>query len=80
MALAGIHVPVVGHTPHKGCCSVCVPRVSSSCLLPLPEILQDQQACLIQAPLKSLLLPWVLEQVRLCVCAVRVSLYFPQPF
>ena len=59
---------------------VSVLRMSSSCLLPLPEILQDQQVGLTQAPLKSLLLPWVLEQVRLCMCAVRVSLYFPQPF
>ena len=47
--------------------SVYVPRVSCSCLLPLWEILQDQQVGLTQAPFKLLLLPWVPEYMRFCV-------------
>ena len=54
-----------------------VPRVSSRCLLPLGEALQDQQVGLTQAPFKSLLLPGVLECVRFCVCPLRVESLFP---
>ena len=41
-------------------------------LLPLWEILQDQQVGLTQAPFKLLLLPWVPEGVRLCMCCLSV--------
>lgn len=51
-------------------------RVSSTCLLPLLEALQDQQA-LTQDPFKLLLRPWVLEHVRFCVYPLGVeSLFF----
>ena len=43
--------------------SVCVPRVSPRCLLPLWKTLQDQQVGPRQASFKLLLLPWVLEHV-----------------
>ena len=59
-----------GKTGSQNCsASVSVPRVSSSCLLPLWETLQDQQVDLTQAPFKWLLLPWVLECV-IFVCAL----------
>lgn len=51
-------------------------RVSSTCLLPLLEALQDQQA-LTQDPFKLLLLPWVLEHVRFCVYPLGVESLFP---
>ena len=58
--------------------SVCVPRVSFSCLLPLQDTLQYQWVGLTQAPFKLLLLPWVLEHVRFCVCPLSVaSLFLP---
>ena len=58
--------------------SIYVLRVSSSCLLPLVEPLQDQQEGLIQAPFKLLLLPRVSECVRFGVCPLRVeSLFYP---
>ena len=50
-----------------------VSSVSSSCLLPLWEALQDQQVGLIQALFKLLFLPWVLEHVRFCVHFLRVE-------
>ena len=53
--------------------SVCVLRVSSSCLLPLWETSQDQQLGLTQAPFKLLLFPWALERVRFCVCPLGVE-------
>ena len=53
--------------------SVCVPRVSSSCLLPLQKALQDQQVGLTQAPFKWLLLPWLPERVRFCVVVESLS-------
>ena len=59
--------------PEVATTSVCVPRVSSICLLPVQETLQDQQVGLTQAPLKSLPLPWVLEHVRFCVRSLRVE-------
>lgn len=45
-------------------------RVSSSCLLPPQEPLQDQQMGLTQDFFKWLLLPWVLECVEICVCSL----------
>lgn len=45
-------------------------RVSSSCLLPPQEPLQDQQMGLTQDFFKWLLLRWVLECVEFCVCSL----------
>ena len=59
--------------------SVCVPRVSSSCLLSLQETLQDQQVGLTQAPFKLLLLPWILECELLCVPFKRGVSISPSP-
>lgn len=57
--------------------SVC-PQVELSFLLPLSrEALQDQQVVLISS-LQSLLLPWVPEQVRLCVAFKSEVFHFPQ--
>ena len=53
--------------------SIYVPRVRSSCLLPLWEALQDQQVGLTQASFKLLILPWVSEHVRLCGHCLRVE-------
>ena len=61
----------------NGCPLVYVPRVSSSCLLPLQEVLQGQQVRLIQVPFKLLLLPLVPEQVRFCMNRLRVESLFP---
>lgn len=47
-----------------------VVRVSSSCLLPPQEPLQDQQMGLTQDFFKWLLLCWVLECVEFCVCSL----------
>ena len=52
--------------------SVCFIRVSSYCLMPVQEILQDQQVGVTQAPFKLLLL-WVLEHVRFCVHSLRLE-------
>ena len=68
MALASTSVHMV-----NGCPSVYVPRVSPSCILPLWEALQDQKAVLTHAPFKLLLLPWVSEHVRFCVCPLIVE-------
>ena len=46
-----------------------------SFLLRLQEALQDQQVVLISY-FQSLLLPWVPEQVRFCVCLLRVKFSF----
>ena len=51
--------------------------VSSSCLLPLQEALQDQQVGLIQAPFKLVFLPWVSKYVRFGVHPLRVKSTFP---
>ena len=56
--------------------TVYVPRVSSHCLLSLWKSLQDQQVGLTQDPFKLLLLPWVLEHVRFCVCPLRIESLF----
>ena len=77
MALDSTNVHVVEQVPKMSAASVYVPRVSCSFLLPLQEILQDQQVSLTQAPFKLLLLPWVLECVRFCVHPLRVESLFP---
>ena len=53
------------------------PEWSFSHFLPLQETLQDQQVGLTQAPFRLLLLPWVLENVRFCVCPLRIESVFP---
>ena len=63
---------------------------SSTCLPPQGELqlgvpctstllLQDthQQVGLAQAPMRLLLLPWVLVHVRFCVCHLKVKSLFP---
>ena len=60
--------------------SVYVPRLSSSCLLPLWEAVQVQQVGLTQAPFKLLLLPLVLAPVRFCVHPLRVESLFLTAF
>ena len=57
--------------------NIYVLRVSTSCLLPLWETLQDQQVILTQDLFKLLLLTWVPECVRFCVCPLRVESLFP---
>ena len=52
-------------------------RLSTNCLLPLCETVQDQQVGLIQTPFKLLLLIWVPEHVRFCVHPLRVECLFP---
>lgn len=49
---------------------------ASSCLLPFWETLQDQQVGLNQAPFKCLLLSWVPEHVRFCICPLRFESLF----
>ena len=55
--------------------TVCVPRVSFSCLLPLWKTLSVIRFH--QAPFKLVLLPWVPEHVRYCVLCLRVESLFP---
>ena len=52
--------------------SVCVPRVSCSCFLPLWESLQDKQVGLTQITFKLLLLPWV-QVCEIFLCPLRVE-------
>ena len=77
MALASTSVHVVEQAPQMAPASVCVLRVSASCLLPLQEALQDQSVRLTQVSFKLLLLPWVPEHVRFCVHSSRVESLFP---
>ena len=56
---------------------VCIPRVSSNCLLPLWGGVPDQQVGLTQAPFKLLHLPEVLECVSFCVSPFKVESPFP---
>lgn len=49
--------------------SVCIPRMSSICLLPLQEVLKDWQVGLIQVHFKLLMHSWIPKQVRFA-CAV----------
>ena len=58
-------------TPETASASIYVPRGNFSCLLLLQEALQDQQVCLPHTSFKMLLLPWILEQVTLCVSPLR---------
>lgn len=53
-------------SPSVSATGVCVPRVSLNRPPPLQETLQEQQVGLAQAPIKLLLLPWVLVRVRFC--------------
>ena len=53
----------------NGCfSSVCIPRGSTSWLLPLQKVLQDQQVGLTWAPFKLMPLCWDLQHVRFCGC------------
>ena len=63
--------------PNMSDTGVFVPRVSCSHSLPLQEILQGQQVDLAQAPIKVLLLPWVLVHMRFCVSPLRVKSFSP---
>ena len=60
--------------------SVYVSRVSSSCLLPFWETLQNQQVGLTQTSFKLLLLLWVPKHLRFCVCPLKVESLFPTAF
>ena len=74
MTLASIGVLRVEWAPPNGCHQQVLGNwVSPTCLPPLQEVLQDQHLDLIQIPFKLLLLPWVLEHVRFCVCPLRVD-------
>ena len=53
------------------------PTVSHSLPLPQLETLQNTQVSLIQAPMMSLILPWVLVSTRPCVHSPRVEFLFP---
>lgn len=53
--------------------SACESRESFICFLPLQEALEDQQVGVTQAPFRLLLLPWVLEHVRLSVHPLGVE-------
>ena len=78
MALVNTTVHMVEQAPKSGCHQCLCPRVISSCLpVSLWETLQDQQVGLTQVPFNLLLLPWVLEQVRFCMCPFRVESLFP---
>ena len=57
--------------------SVCVPRASRSCFLPLQETFEDQQVGLVRDPRELQLLPLVPERGRLCVCPLRGKSFFP---
>ena len=63
MTLPSTTVQLVVGAPQMAAATVCVPGVTSRCLLPLQEALQDQEVALTQAPFKLLLLSWVLEHV-----------------
>ena len=53
--------------------SVYIPRGTSSCLLPLQEVLQGQQVSLTQGLINVLLLPCISEHVRFHVCPLSVG-------
>ena len=67
--------------PGTSATGVLVPTVTHLHLsLPNPhpqETFQDQQVGLVQAPVKSLLLPWDLVGMKPCVCPPGVELLFP---
>ena len=68
MVFASVSVHLGERVSNHGCHQCLVSKTSCSCLLPLPEALQDQQLCLTQAPFKLLLLPQVTDYVRF-LCA-----------
>ena len=76
MVLASTSVYVI-EASQNGCPPVYVSRMSSSCLLPLWEALQDQLVGLTQAPLKLVLLSWVPDHMRFCVHILRAECLFP---
>ena len=53
--------------------SIYVPRMSPSCHLPLREAVQNHQVGMTQVPFKLLLLPYISEYVKFCVCPLRVE-------
>ena len=58
--------------------SIYICRVSSNCLLPLQEVLQDQLICLTQALFISLLLLWFLEHwIFVYMHPLRMESLFP---
>ena len=76
MMLASTSVHMVEEAPEMPTTCVYVPRVSSHCLLPLWEILQNQKVGLTRL-FKFLL--WVSTTARFCVHSLRVESLFPQP-
>ena len=76
MVLASTSVHMI-EAPKNGCPPGYVSRMSSHCLLPLWEALQDQLVGLTQASLKFLLLSWVPDHKRLCVHILRAESLFP---
>ena len=73
-----------GKLPNMAAASIYVPRRASATPTlptspPLPETLQDQKVGLAQAPIKLVLLPWVLVCVRFCVHPLRVNSISPIP-
>ena len=66
MMLTNPSVHVGEQTLNNGFFSVCVPRVSSSCLLLLLETRQNYLVSLTQVLFKLLLLPWAPGHVRFC--------------
>ena len=60
--------------------SIFVPKVSRSLAPLLRETLQDQQVGLAQAPVKLLLLPWVLVCMGFCLCHFKSKVFIsPSP-
>ena len=60
--------------------SVCVPRMSSICLLPLPEALKDWQVGLTQVHFKLLMHSWIPKQVRFVYTLQEWSLLLSAPW
>ena len=70
MVLTSINIHVVEGAPKNGCyqwiCPQGEPLLNPTPSLHLQEAPQDKQVGLAQAPIKLLLLPWVLEHERFC--------------
>ena len=63
-----------GRTSSPNGCHQCLcPQSKLQLLLPFWKNLQDQQVGLTRALIKLLLLSWVLDHVRFCVCPIRVE-------
>ena len=60
--------------------SVCIPRMSSICLLPLPEALKDWQVGLTQVHFKLLMHSWIPKQVRFVYTLQEWSLLLSAPW